>query len=287
MEMIKEMSQSHETFEESRQIVVDSNSEEIITKLCQSEQLTGHNTSIKQASHLEQSDTEVSHTQQCVTETLTELTQSQQSGSESQMKILSDVEQSSTVDVIKEASLLTSEIARAECVNIAEEAMEIQSSSTMEELKMERMKEVTSESSQLMEKQNEVITSTVGEQDKKTEPRKPSSLLLEQNENSGFWTNSARNSVISLTETETLSLATEAIDNSTESPRGFLIQKRSSLSHTPDIVRVFEKDCVKQTNSFHEFQKVKSELRHVDDVNSPTEIRRFSQSAEFMKEIKK
>ena len=31
---------------------------------------------------------------------------------------------------------------------------------------------------------------------------------------------------------------------------------------------------------------MKSELRHVDDMNSPTEIRRFSQSAEFVKRNK-
>merc|ERR1712038_1244407 len=153
----------------------------------------------------------------------------------------------------------------------------------MEEQQLERMTEETSGSSHLMKEQKDV---TVIEQVSNTGPRKPSSLLLEQNENSGFWTNSARNSVISLTETESLSLATEAADNTTESARGFLIQKGSSLSHTPDIVRVFEKDCVKQTNSFHEFQKVKSELRHVDDMNSPTEIRRFSQSVEFMKRNK-
>lgn len=41
----------------------------------------------------------------------------------------------------------------------------------------------------------------------------------------------------------------------TESARDLLLQKRVSLTHTPDIVRVFERDC-QTSEQIHEFQKV-------------------------------
>merc|ERR1712106_861451 len=78
--------------------------------------------------------------------------------------------------------------------------------------------------------------------------RKPSSLALDKNgDGSSFWTHSARNSVIS-------------------SPsRDILIQKRVSLTHTPDIVRVFDKDFQQASRDMHEFQKVKNELKRVEE----------------------
>jgi hypothetical protein len=39
--------------------------------------------------------------------------------------------------------------------------------------------------------------------------------------------------------------------------REFLIHKRTSLSHTPDIMRVFEKEVLRHEGGIHEFQKVK------------------------------
>jgi hypothetical protein len=38
--------------------------------------------------------------------------------------------------------------------------------------------------------------------------------------------------------------------------REFLIHKRTSLSHTPDIMRVFEKEGLTRHEGIHEFQKV-------------------------------
>ncbi|QQP34891.1 Uncharacterized protein FKW44_022934, partial [Caligus rogercresseyi] len=59
------------------------------------------------------------------------------------------------------------------------------------------------------------------------------------------------------------------------SSRDFLLHKRSSLTHTPDIARVFgggnkASGDGSRSNSLHEFQKVK--LRHVD--SSETEERK-------------
>ena len=93
---------------------------------------------------------------------------------------------------------------------------------------------------------------------------KKTSSVLERKESDGssFWSLSARNSVVSMFdpgqevtdeqdggEAETLP----------QSPRKMLQKKRSSLSHKPDIVRVFEKKSLQdqETDNVHEFQKVK------------------------------
>merc|ERR1719394_2353283 len=81
---------------------------------------------------------------------------------------------------------------------------------------------------------------------------------------SGFWT-----SVIS-------SPTQEYSQSPTESVRDLLIQKRVSLTHTPDIVRVFQKDV--QSQEQHEFQKVKNELKHVEDLGTLS-ARKYSQTS--------
>ena len=84
--------------------------------------------------------------------------------------------------------------------------------------------------------------------------RKPSSLALDKNgDGSSFWTHSARNSVISSPSRDG---QTDSLGSPTESVRDILIQKRVSLTHTPDIVRVFDKDFQQTSRDMHEFQKV-------------------------------
>merc|ERR1712037_1000704 len=50
-----------------------------------------------------------------------------------------------------------------------------------------------------------------------------------------------------------------------KSSREILLEKRCSLTHTPDIARVLDKEAAKVHGEVHEFQKVKSELKAVDD----------------------
>jgi len=109
--------------------------------------------------------------------------------------------------------------------------------------------------------------------------RKPSSLALDKNgDGSSFWTHSARNSVISSPSRDGL---TDSLGSPTESVRDILIQKRVSLTHTPDIVRVFDKEFQQASRDVHEFQKVKNELKHVEEQSLST--RKISQTAEFSK----
>jgi len=62
-----------------------------------------------------------------------------------------------------------------------------------------------------------------------------------------------------------------------ETVRELLLQKRVSLTHTPDIIRVLEREQqVSRLQGQHEFQKVKNELKRVEDSET-TSGRRFSQ----------
>ena len=85
------------------------------------------------------------------------------------------------------------------------------------------------------------------------------SLGRKESDGTSFWSNSARNSVVSLKDNghdskEPVVDPNEVVD--TDSPRRILQKKRSSLSHKPDIVRVFEKKSIQQSGDVHEFQKV-------------------------------
>merc|ERR1712106_1092766 len=109
--------------------------------------------------------------------------------------------------------------------------------------------------------------------------RKPSSLALDKNgDGSSFWTHSARNSVISSPSRDGL---TDSLGSPTESVRDILIQKRVSLTHTPDIVRVFDKDFQQASRDMHEFQKVKNELKRVEE--QAASMRRISQASDHSK----
>jgi len=109
--------------------------------------------------------------------------------------------------------------------------------------------------------------------------KKPSSLALDKNgDGSSFWTHSARNSVISSPSRDGL---TDSLGSPTESVRDILIQKRVSLTHTPDIVRVFDKEFQQASRDVHEFQKVKNELKHVEEQTLST--RKISQASDFCK----
>merc|ERR1712106_1161890 len=109
--------------------------------------------------------------------------------------------------------------------------------------------------------------------------RKPSSLALDKNgDGSSFWTHSARNSVISSPSRDGL---TDSLGSPTESVRDILIQKRVSLTHTPDIVRVFDKDFQQASRDMHEFQKVKNELKRVEEQAAT--LRKMSQVSDHSK----
>merc|ERR1712192_128797 len=56
------------------------------------------------------------------------------------------------------------------------------------------------------------------------------------------------------------------IEESEKSSREILLEKRCSLTHTPDIGRVLDKEAAKASGKeVHEFQKVKSELKKAAD----------------------
>ena len=53
----------------------------------------------------------------------------------------------------------------------------------------------------------------------------------------------------------------EALSSPTDSARELLLQKRVSLTHTPDIIRVFDRDInTSRQQEQHEFQKVRNSL---------------------------
>ena len=88
---------------------------------------------------------------------------------------------------------------------------------------------------------------------------KPCIPPLDRKESDGtsFWSYSARNSVVSILDSNPESREHDNVEGAEiESPRKILQKKRSSLSHKPDIVRVFEKKSIQQNGSVHEFQKV-------------------------------
>merc|ERR1712212_1312912 len=62
--------------------------------------------------------------------------------------------------------------------------------------------------------------------------------------------------------------------DSEKSSREILLEKRCSLTHTPDIGRVLDKEAAKASaKEVHEFQKVKSELKAVDEQQQVAELK--------------
>merc|ERR1712210_188126 len=58
---------------------------------------------------------------------------------------------------------------------------------------------------------------------------------------------------------------TPLMEEQEKSSREILLEKRCSLTHTPDIARVLDKEAAKVHGEVHEFQKVKSELKAVEE----------------------
>merc|ERR1712037_245239 len=58
---------------------------------------------------------------------------------------------------------------------------------------------------------------------------------------------------------------TTLMEEQEKSSREILLEKRCSLTHTPDIARVLDKEAAKAQGEVYEFQKVKSELKAVED----------------------
>jgi len=114
----------------------------------------------------------------------------------------------------------------------------------------------------------ESVVENLSEGNKIETVQKKSSIALDRKESDGtsFWSNSARNSVVSMLDSNPDSKEHDTVEGAEiESPRKILQKKRSSLSHKPDIVRVFEKKSIQQNTDVHEFQKVMCGLKHVED----------------------
>ena len=86
---------------------------------------------------------------------------------------------------------------------------------------------------------------------------KKASVVFERKVSDGnsFWSNSARNSVVSMFESGSGS-AEQGETVTSQNPRKILQKKRSSLSHQPDIERALEKKASQESVPVHEFQKV-------------------------------
>jgi len=104
-----------------------------------------------------------------------------------------------------------------------------------------------------------------------------SPLDRKESDGTSFWSYSARNSVVSMLDSNQEPREHDNVEGAEmESPRKILQKKRSSLSHKPDIVRVFEKKSIQQNGDVHEFQKVMCGLKHVEDQSY--DIKKLSQS---------
>ena len=66
-------------------------------------------------------------------------------------------------------------------------------------------------------------------------------------------------------EEENIESKTPLKEDQEKSSREILLEKRCSLTHTPDIGRVLDKEAAKASGEVHEFQKVKSELKAVEE----------------------
>merc|ERR1712212_839278 len=83
---------------------------------------------------------------------------------------------------------------------------------------------------------------------------------------------------------ENVESTTPLMEEQEKSSREILLEKRCSLTHTPDIGRVLDKDAAKAgAKEVHEFQKVKSELKAVDEQQQVAELK-ISQTHEGVSE---
>merc|ERR1712226_1349195 len=58
---------------------------------------------------------------------------------------------------------------------------------------------------------------------------------------------------------------TPLMEEQEKNPREILLEKRCSLTHTPDIGRVLDREAGKASGGVHEFQKVKNELKALEE----------------------
>merc|ERR1712226_36723 len=58
---------------------------------------------------------------------------------------------------------------------------------------------------------------------------------------------------------------TPLMEEQEKNPREILLEKRCSLTHTPDIGRVLDREAGKASGEVHEFQKVKNELKALEE----------------------
>merc|ERR1711976_1092834 len=105
--------------------------------------------------------------------------------------------------------------------------------------------------------------------------KKKASVVFERKDSDGFWSNSARNSVTNMFETVSPADVASSLDSPNdvkeESPRRILQKKRSSLSHKPDPALLFSKPS-QEDLPVHEFQKVMSGLKPVDNQHKDKEL---------------
>jgi len=154
------------------------------------------------------------------------------------------------------------------------EAPECGSQKDISDLTTEQLDQESTECKSLIDKCEE---ENIVERNKVESVSKTSVAPLDRKESDGtsFWSYSARNSVSMLDSNQESREHDNVEGAEMESPRKILQKKRSSLSHKPDIVRVFEKKSIQQNGDVHEFQKVMCGLKHVEDQSY--DIKKLSQ----------
>jgi len=96
---------------------------------------------------------------------------------------------------------------------------------------------------------------------------KKASAVFERKTSDGqsFWSLSARNSVQSMFSCSTDNNHQQGEAEASESPRKMLQKKRSSLCHQSEVTRALESRASQEQVTLHEFQKVMSGLKRVED----------------------
>merc|ERR1712226_290367 len=78
-------------------------------------------------------------------------------------------------------------------------------------------------------------------------------------------TNETEEDMVALEKEENGDNTTPLMEEQEKNPREILLEKRCSLTHTPDIGRVLDREAGKASGEVHEFQKVKNELKALEE----------------------
>merc|ERR1711990_472527 len=78
-------------------------------------------------------------------------------------------------------------------------------------------------------------------------------------------TNETEEDMVALEKEENGDNTTPLMEEQEKNPREILLEKRCSLTHTPDIGRVLDREAGKASGEVHEFRKVKNELKALEE----------------------